>query len=720
MDQFSIYLQKELKVIVHARKGKLQEPVLATALKKLENLGYTLSADLIGLLQTWEKRQFVSWFERLMDELMEITGMNYADHFKPMYPGFPDQVMNIQDSQLYLNALLHYFTLQLPETSGEQQRILLLDQLQLRIIEQGSEEEFQQLARNMLQSKTALSLSGREQLQWLAADYKQWEYIIPEKIPVKETAAVFLASLLAAGRASESLIAEHVHTVTDILRLACALSDGDVSLAEGTRFRSFKRAERRLLLSLLEGIPNPLEDLFRYQMRWIRLGERLHPGEYKDGYPKSAACFDRLRADDKPATFYSRVEHSLMEKNLSEAMELLGTRPGELARRLDELIRKGADLSELEQHYAAAVKEVSTPVLLSVLAHFQKRMEVTIRRHFFPKGNTASLYTKSEVLEPLPDDAAIMILHHTEAALVQRFSELPPLGKVYIDEDLKRFPVPWGLRSASKALYTLPRASRVPLDPGETVRFFLWWKEGLAGGRATGRVDIDLSSVLYSHNWSYLGHTSYTQLKSDVYQAAHSGDIVTAPDGAAEYIDLHLPSMRKHGVRYVVMTLNSFTSHAFKDLPECYGGWMMRQIPQSGQVFEPSTIQNRFDISADAQICIPVILDLWMSEVIWCDLSLTKFPNAYNNVESNKMGLAMMGQAMSELVRPDLYSLFKLHVKARGMETDDPKAANIRFSASLERHLVEPESENEGLAEKAQTAQIITPLNQEQIAAEFM
>lgn len=54
-------------------------------------------------------------------------------------------------------------------------------------------------------------------------------------------------------------------TATDVLRLAVALSEGDVSLASSVRFKKFNRAERRFLLGLLEQCGNITEDMLRYK-----------------------------------------------------------------------------------------------------------------------------------------------------------------------------------------------------------------------------------------------------------------------------------------------------------------------------------------------------------------------------------------------------------------------------------------------------------------------
>ena len=135
--------------------------------------------------------------------------------------------------------------------------------------------------------------------------------------------------------------------------------------------------------------------------------------------------------------------------------------------------------------------------------------------------------------------------------------------KVYIDEKLGSFPIPFSQRSGSKSLRQLTRGSRLPIPPGDVVRFFIWWKEGVVNGQPTGDVDIDLSAVMYDDKWNYLEHLSYTNLKSDKYRAFHSGDIISAPNGASEFIDLDIPSVLKYGGRYIVVSVFSFNGHLF-------------------------------------------------------------------------------------------------------------------------------------------------------------
>ena len=75
----------------------------------------------------------------------------------------------------------------------------------------------------------------------------------------------------------DEFLDRNVETATDALRLAVALSGGDVSLTTATtRFAPMKRGVRRLLLRLLDRAPNAVEDVMRHAERWKRLAEVLH------------------------------------------------------------------------------------------------------------------------------------------------------------------------------------------------------------------------------------------------------------------------------------------------------------------------------------------------------------------------------------------------------------------------------------------------------------
>ncbi|MCP1423854.1 hypothetical protein ABIC86_003531 [Paenibacillus sp. DS2363] len=698
----TIYLRRANKLIIESNEGKQQLPKthLATALKNIEALGYTFSDELMQAMRQLSKEQFETVYHQLVADLRVMVGAHVK--YTPMYAGFPMQVMKADEAELYLNAIIHYLT-NLTVVCPDQQsleRMPLLEKTDLKVIGLGNQQAFQTLIRQIIEAKGSISETDKADIDTVLehADPEDVDALLPTEIPFKENVGFVVASLLKHEKANVDRIGPYFKTASDVLRLAVAWSDGDVSLAAASPFRKFKRRERRLLLGLLEQCGSMTEDMLRYKDRWIRLGEILHPSEYKLRYPRCEEAFDILRNNKPYSTFNGSVELAFQYRNVWSLIDLLSQRPGEFARRLDHLLRMTEDEAYVLLAFGEVLEQVSTPVLLQVRQHFAHRNEPQDLRVFFPKGNVAKAFAVPNELPEIDEVTCQDVVQLCEQALVERFANLSPLGKTYVDPQLHDYLVPFSQRSASKALHTIVRGSRVPMAEGDTIRFFNWWKEGDVDGKSTGRVDIDLSAVMYDKDWNYVEHISYTNLRSSNYKAVHSGDIVTAPNGASEFIDLHIPSIVAYGGRYVVATLLSFTSHPYCDLPECFVGWMMRKKPGSGEIFEPSTVANKIDITADTQIAIPVIMDLVERTVIWTDLALTRYPDYYNNVEGNQKGIVLMGKALTTLRKPDLHDLFMLHAKARGELVDTIDQADTIYSVD----------------------QGITPYDIEQIMAEYL
>jgi len=217
----------------------------------------------------------------------------------------------------------------------------------------------------------------------------------------------------------------------------------------------------------------------------------------------------------------------------------------------------------------------------------------------------------------------------------------------------------------------------------------VWWKNG------TDRTDIDLSAALFDAKFGYVDVVAYYNLQS--VGGIHSGDIVDAPEGASEFIDIALEKVAERGARYVVMSLNSYSKQPFIQLPECFAGWMARTEAGSGEVYEPKTVQDKLDVTADTTISIPLVIDIKDRAVVWCDMALRSNPRWQNHVAGNLGGISATLRAFVDLPKPNLYDLLALHARARGTLADSPDGADTIFSVASG-----------------------TPFRLEEIASEFM
>jgi hypothetical protein len=93
---------------------------------------------------------------------------------------------------------------------------------------------------------------------------------------------------------------------TELLRLFAQLTGTDVTLMKTVRFPRFSKRQRRLVLSCIDQAATRVDELYAYRNLWLRIGEYLHPGQYRQRYPDAAGAFDVLRANRR-----NRVTHSM-------------------------------------------------------------------------------------------------------------------------------------------------------------------------------------------------------------------------------------------------------------------------------------------------------------------------------------------------------------------------------------------------------------------------
>ncbi|MEU1866339.1 hypothetical protein [Streptomyces gardneri] len=452
----------------------------------------------------------------------------------------------------------------------------------------------------------------------------------PEEIPVRENRGVVNHARLRAGATPL------FDTVTDVLRLACALAEGDVTLREPTRFRALSRPYRRTLLAGLDAVvaasPAKLSDVSAHAEAWKRLGERLHPHEYPH-WPHAAEVFAVARGERKAPSFDSRVEELLTRGDVVAAAELLASHaPGRLFRALDRLLRTAADGKEREAVLAAverAAPEVSGRVVLSVREHVQNRAGGSggERRVFVNREGKA--WAADDTRPPLEEADRERLVAVLDAETRRR---LPSPGHLLIDPDVLDVALPLSGRAASAGLGVLPRGSVSPVE-GELLRFFTHWRE------ARHTTDLDLSALVLDADYATVTWLSYTAL-TDV-EGRHSGDVTAAPDGASEFIDLRLGAVRG---TFIVPQVHVYSGEGFDQVAEGFFGFMLRESEQRGRPFEPRTVRMKSDLRGPGRVALPLAFrrdDEGRWHAHWLHLYLQGEPSA-NQVEEHRVSIAVL------------------------------------------------------------------------------
>ncbi|MCK9615922.1 MAG: TerD family protein [Candidatus Omnitrophica bacterium] len=648
---------------------KADIPFVSTVSKNLEAYGYFLSKDAFESLIGINRHKVAFLYADIVKKIESVKGCQ----FKPFYVNFPEQVMSASDSELYINAIIHYWGSYLFGTSilpdvEEKSRPVINEKhplTEIGIVKNGEIKDFYQ---NLLGSKTAWSQQDIEDVGILVNAFPS---VVIESVPCKENLATVVGIFRSQGRKTYSL-AHLFKTVTDVLRYAVKISGGDVSLSEPPVFGKMKRSDRAFIKNVLEkicakDIGTAIDDMYRFKPYWERLAEKIHPHEKSDFNYNLKMAYSSLYKKYGFKTQASIVENGIKNGDWNQVKEVLSHRPGEMARRLDHLLRT-QDPYEVLSLFREVAEQVSTQVLMQVRTHFQKRLGLRVA---MPKGNltTATIlpFHKNDEAMSYASDEVVGIC---ESALLQRFKKLPALGKVYIDPELKGYNIPFAMRSASSTgMKTLVRGTKTALEGRKYLRFFVWWK-GYG-------VDIDLSATALDANFNKVADICFYNLREN--WACHSGDIVTAPNGAAEYIDIDTREAVNRGIRYVLMSVISFRGTPYKEIEECCGGYIERDLQSTGKIHEIKTVKQCFRLTGDTTSNLAMAFDLIENKMVWMDISLKRRFAYCNTVGKSGTGIVNGIKALVCGKRPNLYDLLTIHATARGEIVDRKEHADTVF-----------------------------------------
>lgn len=643
---------KKLNSIYISKKENTNVDIDTSLLLQLQ-----LEAMTLGFIFTDEAVSALSVnldiYTDVLSTLSELVGANKV--WRPFYRNFPKEVFNTSDIELYINAINHYTSFgewKPEEKTSSESKVPVFEKVNFKKIGLCDKTDIDNLFKSIVSSNGSITDFDRESIVYAIKNWdKSW--ITNVDIKFKETLCFFIGHLF-----TENVILDtypSVKTATDVLRIACHLSDGDITLVKETNFK-LKNRERKFIVKLLEPVIKE-EEIAKYKSDWIHLFHHLHIGTYKKA-KKSNIVAKKLR-EDKVRTLNSKIEIALRDKDNKALIELLPKNMGDFGRRLDHIIRT-FDSSYISVFILPEnIAKIDTRVLLQILSHFYYRNEREIRV-VIPKGETRKAHILPNHKE-LPDHVILLLTSNIEKELRRRFTEKEKLGKVFIDSALKKAPIPMQMRTASDGLFVMQRGTRVSLGNDKPVlRFFINWIGN----------DVDLSACFLTEDLNFHSYITYYKLKTtEGVEAAHSGDITyaPAPNGACEFIDINLDSITDKSIRYISLDVRNYSG---APLPEqsTNAGWMLRDevASQRGEVFDAKTVEQRVALNAK-QHALVALFDVQEREVIWLDME-GQSDSLYggNNVASNKASIKQIAEIAIKAKNISLYDLLKLHAESRG------------------------------------------------------
>lgn len=646
-----------------------QLQVIATFMQILCDNGYTIDNKVLSALSRLDNKALKSV---TADIIASLKGLSLGKTFKCMYKGFPESVMEASDVELWFGAMIHYLsngTLSLVLDGDDKVRPALETKHchKLGLI---NPAEKNTLLHNLVYSQIVWT---PDQKEWVLANLSAGALSRmldkESRIPNHTNASVLAGKFFYKNVAKQLLL-----TQTDVLRLASYLYLDDPMLEKKDMFLGVPRAARKRLMELLDAVTHGSEDMRRYEGHWKRLSSAIHPAEYSQ-YEHALQAFKQLWGGTLDKGYHSRLEQAILSNSIDDTLSLLSVRPGEFARSLSRILHIWPDFSQrIIYSFFEIISGVDVSKLISILEYIMN--EKLPYRVFAPRGGRAP-YCISDVAAPLPESVSKTLSVGITAELMKRFGKLSPLGRVYIDPALKGLCIPRGQTTTSGSLKSIARGSRMKIkNDTNVIRGFVFWKNAEEHWGQI-RTDIDLSAVMYDENWSMVDHIAYTNLRCDY--ACHSGDIVDAPDGAAEYIDIDLSKISK-SVRYILFTANVFAGPAFANIEPCSAGWMERENLNSGEIWEPTMVENQYSINANTKAVSMYAIDVATREIIWIDRqSSSAYSGVVNSVITRQVAQMTAIRAEIEKEHFSLFNLFLLHAQARGELVDEVKDADFKI-----------------------------------------
>ncbi len=534
---------------------------------------------------------------------------------EPFYRGFPRSVRALSSDTLLFDQVLHYldtYGLGRWDEAGHSRFETLLERAafredaQVRDFTIITEEEALELLAgsvgDLLLSSRPLSDSRYALVLSYVLDFSPEI----ERCASKNTAVRLLAD-------SRDLRFARFLSMSDVIKLADEINFRDYG-NENLKKLNLRNRDRKFIAAVMDR----LFQLRRCDLRtccekkaiWCGLLHHIHyrPGE------ELARRFVACMRGKENLSVYSEFEKALAEQDVQKAVRTLreGKGSGALLRNLNYLLSR-CSAPEETKLVTEAIDGENVVVLIQLLLEYSGYTAVKSPRDFrFTSHNRLKVHRetgeevekrRSLISEEQAAELCAAVDHKLREAL--RFR----LGKVYVDPEMKRIALPVQENTAQGGLGVLPRGSRLPLEAGKKIRAFTYWEKV---------DDIDLSVIGLDEEGRQTEFSWRTMFENQSGALSYSGDQTSGYHGGSEYFDLDPEAFREKypRIRYLVFCANVFSGRDFSECL-CKAGYMLRDAEDSGEVFEPKTVQSSFLVNCSSTFAYLFGIDLASREFVW-------------------------------------------------------------------------------------------------------
>ena len=538
---------------------------------------------------------------------------------KPFYKGFPQSVRELSPDQLFFDQMLHYITTygfgnfseaghSLFEESFS--RAAFKENAEIRDFRIVTEEE----AVSLLKDMTDRLLAGTRPLSDAQYDIVltcilTYDHKI-SAVSSKNTATRLLLD-------TRSLRFTDFLSLPDVIRIVDQLNY-EVYHNRNLYQLNLKNQDRKFLTNVIHSFftagRTDITACYEKKKAWNGLLHHLH---FKAKTEEEEAFLKAMRGKGNQSV-YSRFEQAMSEKRISDAVDILKREKGSTAllRNMNYILSRCETTDEWD-YVIHNLDSGNTIVLLQLLIAYSMYDQNQASRTFaFPKYNQLLVHqeTHSEAMKRksrITVGQAGMLTKEIRAKLESILANR--LGKVYIDPEMKNYALPLQESTSQGGFGVLTRGTRLHIGEAKKLRAFTYWEKVN---------DIDLSTFAIDNNGKRK-EFSWRNMAGQQSQAiTYSGDETSGYDGGSEYFDIDLELFREKypGFRYMIFCDNVFSCSTF-DHCFCKAGYMLRDVDDSGFIYEPKTVQSSFLINCSSTFAYLFGLDLETNDFIWLNMA---------------------------------------------------------------------------------------------------
>ena len=537
---------------------------------------------------------------------------------QPFYRNFPNSVRELTPDQLLFDQLYHYsITYGLGNFSEagyslfeeEFERLAFKENTEIKkfviLTESEALEQLTEYVEDMLKGTRPLSDLQYDIVKTYIDEY---DYEI-HNCACKDTAIQLLLDTREAKYARFLALSDVIKLV-DIMNYKLYNNKNIKKLNFSNQDRKFIT---KIINIIFEKGRRNVRECFEKKAIWCGLLHHIH---YQPKSPESERFVALMRGNENQSV-YSEFERAMMSQDIEAAVTCLreGKGSGALLRQLNYILSRCKD----EKDVAFVMESLQTKnaiILIQLIMQYANYVANTGRAFKFTRYNKLRVH-KETVAEQAKRKSVLSPERVEELSGVMRDSLRKllagKLGKVYVSPDMYNIALPLQENTSNGGYGVLPKGSRIHIEEGKKIRAFTYWEKVN---------DIDLSVIGITEDGRQKEFSWRTMFRQQSPELTFSGDQTSGYNGGSEYFDVDVALFKKNHpeIKYMVFCNNVFSGTHFSGCL-CKAGYMLRDIKDSGQVFEPKTVKSSFIINCDSTFAYLFGIDLEKNDFVWLNTS---------------------------------------------------------------------------------------------------